>query len=73
MASDIFPDIGAKIQSFAGSIIQGTTELTENVTKFFRSESSLITKEADSLLKDWSTVFAIKREKEETDSKPSIK
>ena len=66
-------DIGAKIHSFAGTIIHGTTELTESVSKFFRSESSSITKKADNLLKDWSAVFAIKREKEETDSKPSIK
>ena len=73
MAFDRSPNLGARIQSFADTIIQGTTEFTESVSKFFRSESSKISKEADKFLTEWSEVFANKRKEEETDSKPSIK
>ena len=73
MASDRLPNIGATIQSFADTIIHGTTEFKESVSKFFHSESSKISTEADKLLTDWSKVFASKREQEETDSTPSIK
>ena len=67
------PNIGARIQSFADTIIQGTTEFTESVSKFFRSESTKISKETDKFLTEWSNLFVSKREEEETDSRPSVK
>lgn len=69
MASDSSPDIRARFHSFADTFLQGTTEFTGSVSKFFNTKSAKISNEADKLLANWSKVFVGKREEEEANVK----
>lgn len=72
MALDRSPGLGARMQSIADAFIQSTTEFTDSVSKFFQSESSKVSKEANTFLTEWSSVFADKREEEKIESKTPI-